>query len=152
MNKILAIGSAFVFMVLCSPVFASRQGPDIVIYKGYKADLNVYPLEQYFNVFRPRPFFPAGCTGGYRGYRGVWEINKGYLYLLKLQAACAMGREDPDKYAFKVFPFRRLPVKATWFSGTIYVHDHTTQKEKELIFKDGKCIREEFDDEQIEDY
>lgn len=147
MRKVIAAFASFAVILLSSPAFATRQFQEILIYKGEKMPLYNHPLESYFNFLRPRPSFPIRSTAGYRGYRGVWEIKKGYLFLNKLQEACF--EDAADMFSFRVFPFRRPPIKATWFSGKIHAYDYVAEQELELTFRGGTLIGERVYDSDL---
>ncbi len=66
-------------------VYATAQIADILIYKNDTMRIFTNPLESFFNKDNPRPKHILGNgswnTACWRGYRAVWEIGKGQLYL-----------------------------------------------------------------------
>ena len=136
---------------------ATVQIPDILIYEGKTEPILRFtnPLESYFNEENPKPWnvFINICSANARGYFAIWEIKDNYLYLTKLlEDSC--WENSPEITIFKVFPGQQLPIKATWFSGTLRIPHGKLLKqgmgyepsiyEQDLIFtiEEGKVVSE----------
>jgi hypothetical protein len=56
----------------------------------------------------------------WRGYRGIWAVRGGKLWLVDLQATTKHVREDgEDRDLAWLFPDAAGPVPADWFSGEL---------------------------------
>ena len=143
------------FLMLTGNAFATAQFSDSLIYKGEKLTIFSNPLESYFNPENPKSdkIFVYSCSACWRGYIATWKIEDGYLYLTKLvQGTCSS--DAPEIPLSIIFPKQEVPVKATWFSGTLripqgkqllYVHmGYGSIYEKEIIltFENGKLTEE----------
>ena len=130
--------------------WATAQYPDNLIYEGKTVGIYSNPLEQYFSKDHPRPMklFDANCSAIWRGYVATWQIEKDKLYLVRIvEGTCE--NDAPKIPLSKIFPGKKAPIFAGWFSGTLvapqgkelrYVHmGYQTVYEKELHIsvKDG---------------
>jgi hypothetical protein len=96
---------------------ATTQFSDILYLNGQKHSLDSLPLETYYGPGNPRPKFRAPNTATWRGYIATWEIDRGVLYLKAIRAWTDRGEVGlPD-----LFPGRKGPVAATWFTGKLKV-------------------------------
>ena len=96
---------------------ATTQFSDILYLNGQKHSLDSLPLETYYGPGNPRPKFRAPNTATWRGYIATWEIDRGVLYLKAIRAWTDRGEMGlPD-----LFPGRKGPVVATWFTGKLKV-------------------------------
>jgi hypothetical protein len=152
MKKLVLI--LFIFL-LSSKAFATAQIPDYLIYKGETFPLFSNPLESYFrNNSRPDNIFVYSCTACWRGYVATWKIENGSLHLVKLvEGTCSSDAKEIDVSI--IFPKKKTPIEATWFSGTIkipqgkellYVHmgyGSIYEKEILLTIEKGKLMKEE---------
>jgi hypothetical protein len=107
--------------VLCLLVpraaLATTQFSEILYLNGQKHSLDSLPLEQYYGPENPRPRFRAPNTATWRGYIATWEIDRGVLYLKAIQAWTDQGQVGLEA----LFPGRKNPVPATWFTGKLTV-------------------------------
>ncbi len=95
------------------------------------------PLVSFFDDQHPKPnAFAASCSACWRGYVAGWCIQRGRLYLEKLEPFC-YGCPDTESIEFtvdvasgltvltmpnfltQVFPDTVAPVFADWFSGEL---------------------------------
>jgi hypothetical protein len=112
---ILAVG-ALCFLV-SKAALATTQISDILYLGGEKHFLDSLPLEQYYNFENPRPKFRAPNTATWRGYIATWEIDRNVLYLKAIRAWTSQG----EMILEDLFPGRKSPVAATWFTGKLKV-------------------------------
>jgi hypothetical protein len=144
-----------ILVLISNHAFATAQFGDRLNYQGETVSIFSNPLESFFNKENPRPkdIFKPMCSACWRGYVATWKIESGYLYLIKLvEGSC--GSNPKEIEISKVFPRRKPPVKATWFSGIIripkgrrlmYVHmGYHSIYEKELFLKfdRGELVKE----------
>jgi hypothetical protein len=150
MKKIVII---LFLIMLTGNVLATAQFPDILVYKGKTHSIFTNPLESYFDNQHPRPkdVFKVSCTANWRGYVATWKIEENNLYLVKLiEGSCF--EDAPEIPIITIFPEQQVPVKASWFSGTLkiplgerlqYVHmgyESIYEKELFLNIEDGKLV------------
>ena len=138
--------SASLLLLPAAPAWPTAQIPERITYEGEPGSLFTNPLEPYFTKDNPRPEFAAPHTACWRGYIGSWEIREGALYLTDLNAWMrdSSGKAAPVGFE-AVFPGKRAPLKADWFTGTLriprgkplrYVHmGYQTVYEKEVLLR-----------------
>jgi hypothetical protein len=112
----LVVLSVFYFLVP-KAALATTQFSDILYLNGQKHALDSLPLEQYYSPENPRPKFQAPNTATWRGYIATWEIDRGILYLKAIRAWTYQGEVSLEA----LFPGRKSPVAATWFTGKLRV-------------------------------
>ena len=120
MMKMLAV--VIVTIGLAWNVFATAQVGARLLYKGATNRLCTLPLEPYLKehkvrlheVAPPKEFMLS--TGCWRGYIGTWEIKEGFLWLVSVEYL-----DKTPVPLTKVFTNQALPIKATWYSGTLHV-------------------------------
>ena len=96
---------------------ATTQCSEILYLNGQKHSLDSLPLEPYYGPGNPRPKFRAPNTATWRGYIATWEIDRGVLYLKDIRAWTDQGQVGLPA----LFPGRKGPVAATWFTGRLKV-------------------------------
>jgi hypothetical protein len=96
---------------------ATTQFSDILYLNSQKHSLVSLPLETYYGPGNPRPKFRAPNTATWRGYIATWEIDRGVLYLKAIRAWTDQGEVGFPA----LFPGRKGPVPATWFTGKLKV-------------------------------
>lgn len=156
MKKLIVL---LIILLSSSNAFGTAQFPDLLIYKGDSFSLFSNPLESYFGKNNPRPdyLFVFRCTANWRGYVATWKIENENLYLIKLvEGSCDPNARNIDISI--IFPSQDLPIKATWFSGTLripqgkmlsYIHmGYESIYENDLIItiENGKVINEQIVD------
>lgn len=114
--------SAALLLLSAVPAWPTAQIPEKILYEGEPGFLHTNPLESYITKDTPRPEFAAPHTACWRGYIGTWEIREGYLYLTDLKAWMrdSDGKASPVGLE-AVFPGRKPPLKAEWFTGTLRI-------------------------------
>ena len=142
-----------VITLLIVPVsaWATAQFPDNLIYEGKTVGIHSNPLEQYFNKDHPKPieWMNYTCSAIWRGYVATWEIKNNMLYLVKIvEGTCS--KDAPEIPLSKLFPGKKPPIFADWYSGTLivpqgktinYVHmgyESTYENELHMTIKKGK--------------
>jgi hypothetical protein len=93
---------------------ATAQAPDKILLRGAELDLYATPLETHPRLRKQK----EGSTACHRGYVASWELKDGALWLRSL-----VGCEDDEALpiAKVVKGARRLPLRATWFTGSLLI-------------------------------
>ena len=115
--KIMIAVLAVLGFLVPEAALATTQFSDILYLTGQKHSLDSLPLEAYYGPGNPRPKFRAPNTATWRGYIATWEIDRGVLYLKAIRAWTDRGEVGLPS----LFPGRKGPVAATWFTGTLKV-------------------------------
>lgn len=148
-----AIIPSILVLILLMPAlaWATAQEPDLLIYKGKTESILANPLEQYFESGHPRPagHMEATCSAIWRGYVATWKIDNDKLYLIRVvEGSCS--DDAPEIPLAKIFPDKKAPIFADWYSGTLiipkgktinYVHmgyESTYENELHITIKDGR--------------
>jgi hypothetical protein len=145
-RTLLTICCLALLTALETPAAATAQVPDELSYKGKKHALFSTPLEGYFDQGGKRPKgMRSTSTACWRGYAAVWEIKRSYLQLRRMHEC-----HDPKKVI--TLPGKKLPLRATWFTGVLrvplgkqlqYVHmgfASTYEKDLLLWLQKGKLV------------
>jgi hypothetical protein len=138
--------TASLLLLPAAPAWPTAQIPEKILYEGESGSLFTNPLESYFTKDNPRPEFAAPHTACWRGYIGSWEIREGALYLVGINAWMRDGGGRAAPVGFEaVFPGKKAPLKAEWFTGTLriprgkpirYVHmGYQTVYEEEVLLR-----------------
>jgi hypothetical protein len=141
----------------------TAQTADILVYQGKQFSLFSNPLEEYFKLHPPRPFFVPTHTANWRGYVAEWVVTEGRLYLAALSGTICVKPSDGGgrKSAWcqvghsgdctvrkvtlgNVFKSEDRPIPATWVTGELrapdgelveYVHmGYGSRYERNLLF------------------
>ena len=136
----------FVSLLIEDRALATEQMPDKIIYKDKPLYLYSNPLDMYLDKAEAqieRDIFRASCTACWRGYFATWEMKKdGYLYLVKLGDGSCTEKTRKEIPISKVFPKqKKLPVKATWFSGTLRIAEGELLWYRSAMY--GQCYEKE---------
>jgi len=159
MKKIINLFVVFTILFATSNLFATAQIPDKLKYEGKTLKLYSTPLGPYLAKKFPKgtELFQSSCTACWRGYVATWEIKDDYLYLIKVVEGNCMNKA-PEIPLKKIFPGKKAPIKATWFSGALRVpmgeeihYEHMgfeSQFEKDMLIAitEGKVIKKEIID------
>jgi hypothetical protein len=113
-----------VTITLASSTFATEQIPETIIINGMEKDLLSEPLYPYLERLDHTPkvvsTFPH--TALYRGYVGTWTLKENYLWLVSYETADGNGWDMKKRALIKLNKWWwRGPVRATWFTGDLYV-------------------------------
>ncbi len=127
----------------------TAQLKEILIYKGRRHNMATLPLEKYFSKrVDLHHKIGTGNTACWRGYRGVWKVVDGKLYLIELKLNLTGGERVGFDY---LFPDQQK-VFAEWYSGEVkiqagdmlhYVHmgyESVYEKDIFLKFQKGELI------------
>jgi hypothetical protein len=101
---------------------ATIQIPDKFIADGITHDIESTPLEDLFSHDQILLMLQRDgwCSANWRGYKAVWELSDGTLYLNSLvKNACDENPESVDPVHF--FGESEFPIKATWVNSAIEV-------------------------------
>lgn len=144
----------------------TAQYPDLIRYKRHFHNLCSEPLEPYFSERRPKPeMFAYDCTACWRGYRGIWAIRRGRLYLDRISpwpwpgsGSAAVTKAEAEELFQRsmsaTFSAATAPVFAEWFSGELrllsgellrsarFGYDWRAEREVELLVEHGRVIGE----------
>ncbi len=155
MRKLTPILILFI-LIMPDLALTTAQHPDYLVYHGETFPMFSNPLESFFGEknLRPNHLFPFHSTACWRGYIATWKIEDKQLYLVKLKD-CSPPSEAQGIPLSGVFPGRKGPIKADWYSGTLripqgkqllYVHmgyGSVYEKELFLTIESGKVVREQ---------
>jgi hypothetical protein len=109
----------FALFALPTLAWATVQVPDKLIFEGKSHELYAVPLESYFSGRRPRPkWLKETNTACWRGYVATWEVVDDMLYLKRVDLG---NFEKPKNLTPRLFPGKKPPIPADWFSGTVRV-------------------------------
>ena len=125
----------------------TRQIEDLIDVDGEQRLLRGWPLEEYWRTSRKtKPEFPPISTNCFRGYRAVWFIDEGRLFL-KSVGAGAEHFDNPSggmtitrfiyEYLPSLFPDQEEPIFGAWVSGEFYTETTDKTKAEMLLFKKG---------------
>jgi hypothetical protein len=115
--KIMAVALVCCGILIPGLAWTTTQFSDILFLDGQKHFLDSLPLEQYYGSENPRPDFRWPNTATWRGYIATWEIINNVLYLKSIRAWTSQGEVG----LAVLFPGRKGPVPATWFTGQLKV-------------------------------
>lgn len=115
--KIMLAALGVLGFLIPEAALATTQFSDILYLDGRKYSLDSLPLGQYNDPGNPLPKFRAPNTATWRGYIATWEIEGGVLYLKAIRAWTDRGQVGLEA----LFPGRKGPVPATWFTGKLKV-------------------------------
>lgn len=122
---------------------------DKIILEDQEYLLYCEPLEAFWDKFNPKPDFEPPHTACWRGYLASWMVQDGRLFLTGIET------ENENLELDKVFPGKRTPIFADWFSGrlrvpkgemTQYIHmgyESIYESDLFLIVENGMIVNEE---------
>lgn len=116
------------FFIVCTVLtislelsYATGQKAELIIYEGDTLQLLSLPLEDYLGEYEDRiekyPMLKMTCsTALWRSYQCLWKIENNQLFLIDVYL-CA----DKERSIFaQLFDFES-PIKASWFSGDLFI-------------------------------
>ncbi|MEO3680306.1 hypothetical protein ABGI61_14860 [Rheinheimera sp. FR7-31] len=128
-------------------VIATIQIPDKFIADGITHDIESTPLEDLFSHDQILLMLQRDgwCSDNWRGYKAVWELSDGTLYLNSLvKNACDENPESVDPVHF--FGESEFPIKATWVNSVIEVKKSEIRSvTKELPNGDKEYVGYDYD-------
>ncbi len=119
MNRYLYI---IIFLLLSHRGLSTGQTGELIIYQSDTLELLSTPLTPYLSndtsFYEKIPALKYGCsTALWRGYVGLWKIDKDKLYLIDI-FTCG----DKEKsLKSTLFPYSSGAIMATWFSGELII-------------------------------
>ena len=138
-------------LFLTASAHATRQITDPLEWKGE----TVYPASgpTIWDAFpeKQKPKFDMDSTANWKGYGAKWGIKEDTLFLTSLDGRIG-GKEVEIS---DLFPGKKPPIPATWFSGTIIIPRgkeigllkrkarYVYTKETHLTVKKGKLVKVE---------
>ena len=93
----------------------TAQFSDHIVMEGQEHRLYCEPLEMFWNGDNPKPDFAPPHTGCWRGYIASWKVEGSKLYLTGIDT------ENENLKMEKVFPDRKPPIFADWFTGELRI-------------------------------
>jgi hypothetical protein len=99
------------------PSFATEQARDTVTFAGQRHTMIERPLNDFLRRLAKIPRFDVPSTANYKGYTASWEVRDSRLYLASFSATT---NHQPFSVTL-LFPDRKLPIHADWYSGTVHI-------------------------------
>ena len=128
----------------------TRQIDDLLLIDGGQYRLRGWPLEDWFAA-NPRPNFLSIGTNCWRGYRAIWAVLDGRLYLTSVGTGSRCREESEGRSVIElffderlgdVFPNYEAPVAADWVSDSFYAE--TARREnrtaRNLVIDAGRVV------------
>ncbi len=108
-----------VLAVLATAVstFATEQVRDAITFAGQQHLMLARPLNDFLRRLPTIPRFDIPNTANYKGYTASWEIRDSRFYLASFSATT---NRQPFSVT-RLFPGRKLPIHADWYSGTVHI-------------------------------
>lgn len=109
---------------LAAPAVATEQIPDTITVGSQKVDLQSEPLSSYIEQNKIR--LEATSSANWRGYLAEWALTDTGLELKRIfkEEGSMKGGTYTEKevdISGKVMPGKKLPLLATWYSGTLVI-------------------------------
>jgi hypothetical protein len=108
---------AVLIVLAAIPVFATEQGRDTITFAGQQDSMLERPLNDFLRRLPEIPRFDIPSTASYKGYTASWEVKDSRLYLATFHATT---NRQPYSVSL-LFPGRKLPIHADWYSGTVHI-------------------------------
>jgi hypothetical protein len=99
------------------PAFATQQARDTMTFAGQQDSILERPLNDLLRRLPEIPRFDISSTANYKGYTASWEIKDSRIYLASFHATT---NRQPYSVS-SLFPGRKLPIHADWYSGTVCI-------------------------------
>ena len=97
--------------------FATEQGRDAITFASRQDSILECPLNDFLRRLQKIPSFDIPNTANYKGYTASWEVKNSHLYLVTFHATT----NDQPYSISSLFPDRKLPIHADWYSGTLHI-------------------------------
>ena len=99
------------------PAFATEQACDTITFARQHDSMLERPLNDFLRRLPAIPRFDIPSTANYKGYTASWEVKDSRLYLATFHATT-----NRQPYSIlSLFPARKLPIHADWYSGTVHI-------------------------------
>ncbi len=116
-SSLLIISLLPVGIVLAMAAASPQQALDTISYRGRHLTIIERPLDTFLRRSPKTPRFDIQSAANWQPYTASWEMRDSKLYLTAFRATI----NDQPVDAFFLFPDRKLPVHADWFSGTLHI-------------------------------
>ena len=123
----------------------TAQFTERLLLRGEKLSLCTEPLAPYLESGANQITFDAETSACWRGYQGTWAIERGRLYLVKLQGGSQTNEGWVERSLADLFPQYPDGVFAHWYTGELrcskgqllnYVHGgYASQYEQDLFIE-----------------
>jgi hypothetical protein len=97
--------------------FATEQGRDAITFAGQQDSILECPLNDFLGRLPMSPRFDIPNTANYKGYTASWEVKDSRLYMRTFHATT----NDQPYSISSLFPGRKLPIHADWYSGALHI-------------------------------
>jgi len=115
-SALIGILGALAF-IAAVPASATDQVRDTIVFAGKRDTIIERPLSDFLRRLPEIPRFDIPNTANYKGYEASWEVRGSRLYLASFSAAT-----NRQPYSISMlFPRRKLPIHADWYSGTVHI-------------------------------
>ena len=108
---------ALAVFALAVPTFETEQARDTITFAGQWHSTLARPLNDFLRRLPRIPRFDVPNTANYKGYTANWEVRDSRLYLASFSATT---NGQPFSVTL-LFPNRKLPIHADWYSGTVHI-------------------------------
>jgi len=109
--------TALAVIAPAAPTFATDQVRDTMTFAGQRCSMLELPLNDFLRRLPVIPRFDVPSTANYKGYTATWEVRDSRLCLASFSA---MTNRQPFSVTL-LFPDRKLPIPADWYSGTVHL-------------------------------
>jgi hypothetical protein len=116
-TPLLSVVVLIAFLFRSTELFATEQESDQVTYQGKRYIMMECPLNSLWRTPAEVPKFDIDSSSNWKSYRAAWELRGNKLFLTAFEAKQG-GRTFP---LTRLFPGRKLPIFASWYSGAINV-------------------------------
>jgi hypothetical protein len=111
------IFSSLAFAFVCISGFATEQVHDTIKFAGRQDAILECPFNDFLKRLPTIPRFDIPNTANYKGYTASWMVKDSRLYLATFHATT-----NHQSYSISsLFPARKLPIHADWYSGALHV-------------------------------
>jgi hypothetical protein len=108
---------ALALVLVALPAFATEQARDTIAFAGQQDSMLERPLNDFLKRLPLIPRFDIPSTANYKGYTASWEVKDSRLFLATFHATT-----NRQPYSISsLFPGRKLPIQADWYSGTVHI-------------------------------
>ncbi len=111
------IFAALAITLAVVPSLGTEQARDLITFAGQQNLMLERPLNDFLGRLPKIPRFDISDTANYKGYEATWELKDSRLYL-----ATFLATTNRRPYSVsRLFPGRKLPIHAAWYSGTLHI-------------------------------
>ena len=99
------------------PASTTEQARDTITFAGQQDSMLERPLNEFLRRLPEVPRLDIPSTANYKGYTASWEVKDSRLLLATFHATT---NRQPYSVS-SLFPDRKLPIHANWYSGTVHI-------------------------------